>query len=76
MTGKEDQAVKLEVFDPPMCCSSGVCGPNVDKRNIKVPDQDEFRTSYSPVSKEYRPGPGSKKRSGRGSGIGSLSGEI
>ncbi|MDX9866294.1 MAG: arsenite efflux transporter metallochaperone ArsD [Kiritimatiellia bacterium] len=21
---------KLEVFDPPMCCSSGVCGPNVN----------------------------------------------
>lgn len=21
---------KLEVFDPPMCCSSGVCGPNID----------------------------------------------
>ncbi len=21
---------KLEVFDPPMCCSTGVCGPNVD----------------------------------------------
>ncbi len=21
---------KLQVFDPPMCCSSGVCGPNVD----------------------------------------------
>ena len=21
---------KLEVFDPPMCCSSGVCGPEVD----------------------------------------------
>lgn len=20
----------LEVFDPPMCCSSGVCGPDVD----------------------------------------------
>lgn len=20
----------LEVFDPPMCCSSGVCGPSVD----------------------------------------------
>ncbi len=20
----------LEVFDPPMCCSTGVCGPNVD----------------------------------------------
>jgi AhpD family alkylhydroperoxidase len=23
--------VKLEVYDPPMCCSSGVCGPNVDQ---------------------------------------------
>ena len=22
--------MKLEVFDPPMCCSSGVCGPTVD----------------------------------------------
>jgi hypothetical protein len=21
---------KLEVFDPPMCCSSGVCGPQID----------------------------------------------
>lgn len=26
--------IKLEVFDPPMCCSSGVCGPNVDKRLV------------------------------------------
>ncbi len=22
--------MKLEVFDPPMCCSSGVCEPDVD----------------------------------------------
>ena len=21
---------KIDVFDPPMCCSSGVCGPHVD----------------------------------------------
>ena len=21
---------KLDVYDPPMCCSTGVCGPNVD----------------------------------------------
>jgi hypothetical protein len=21
---------KIQVFDPPMCCSTGVCGPNVD----------------------------------------------
>lgn len=22
--------IKVEVFDPPMCCPTGVCGPNVD----------------------------------------------
>lgn len=22
--------MKMEVFDPPMCCSTGVCGPKVD----------------------------------------------
>lgn len=22
--------IKLEVYDPPMCCSSGVCGPNIN----------------------------------------------
>lgn len=26
---------KLEVFDPVMCCSSGVCGPNVDARLVQ-----------------------------------------
>jgi len=23
---------KLEVFDPPMCCSTGMCGPSVDPK--------------------------------------------
>ena len=23
---------KVQVFDPPMCCSTGVCGPNVDPK--------------------------------------------
>lgn len=27
--------VKVEVFDPPMCCSSGVCGPNVDPKLVQ-----------------------------------------
>ena len=26
---------KLEVFDPPMCCASGVCGPKVDKKLVR-----------------------------------------
>ena len=27
---------KVEVFDPPMCCSTGVCGPSVDKTLARV----------------------------------------
>jgi len=26
---------ELQVFDPPMCCSSGVCGPNVDPALVR-----------------------------------------
>jgi arsenite methyltransferase len=27
---KEETMKSVEVFDPPMCCSTGVCGPKVD----------------------------------------------
>ena len=26
---------KLEIYDPPMCCSTGVCGPSVDPKLIQ-----------------------------------------
>jgi hypothetical protein len=26
---------KLEVFDPPMCCSTGICGPSVDPKLVR-----------------------------------------
>ncbi len=26
---------RVEVFDPPMCCSTGVCGPNVDPKLVR-----------------------------------------
>lgn len=26
---------KLEVFDPPMCCSTGICGPSVDPKIVR-----------------------------------------
>ena len=26
----DGRSKKVQVYDPPMCCSSGVCGPNVD----------------------------------------------
>lgn len=27
---------KMEIFDPAMCCSTGVCGPSVDKNLLRV----------------------------------------
>jgi arsenite methyltransferase len=30
LTTKGKNMNKVEVFDPPMCCSTGVCGPSVD----------------------------------------------
>lgn len=27
---------KLEIFDPAMCCSTGVCGPSIDKNLMRV----------------------------------------
>ncbi len=26
---------KIEVYDPPMCCSTGVCGPDVDLKLVR-----------------------------------------
>ncbi len=26
---------KLEIYDPPMCCSTGVCGPEVEPRLVQ-----------------------------------------
>ena len=27
--------VKIEIFDPPMCCPTGVCGPDVDPKLVQ-----------------------------------------
>ena len=29
---------KIVIYDPPMCCSSGTCGPNPDQTLIKFQD--------------------------------------
>ena len=34
--------MKLEVFDPPMCCSSGLCGPNVNPELVKFSSDLEW----------------------------------
>ena len=28
--------IKIQIFDPPMCCSTGICGPTIDPVLIQV----------------------------------------
>lgn len=28
--------MKIEIYDPAMCCSTGVCGPNVDPELVRI----------------------------------------
>jgi len=28
--------MKLEIYDPAMCCSTGVCGPSVDPEMVRI----------------------------------------
>jgi hypothetical protein len=32
----EGDAGRLEIFDPPMCCPTGMCGPTIDKGLLDV----------------------------------------
>ncbi|MDZ7717525.1 MAG: arsenite efflux transporter metallochaperone ArsD [Balneolaceae bacterium] len=34
MNTQTDIQTKIEVYDPPMCCSTGVCGPEVDQKLV------------------------------------------
>ncbi len=31
-----DQTIKLEIYEPAMCCASGVCGPSVDPELLRI----------------------------------------
>ena len=55
MTGQEDKPVKLEVFDPPMCCSSGVCGPIVDKKLVQFSAALEWLRNQGVQVERYNP---------------------
>lgn len=32
----------VEFFEPPMCCSTGVCGPSVDEKLVKLMENIEL----------------------------------
>ena len=35
---KQNMNKKIVIYDPPMCCSTGVCGPNPDQTLISLQD--------------------------------------
>jgi len=45
----------VEVFDPPMCCSSGVCGPKVDKRLVQFSAALEWLRTQGVQVERYNP---------------------
>ncbi|MCC5912128.1 MAG: arsenite efflux transporter metallochaperone ArsD [Clostridiaceae bacterium] len=40
--------MKIEIYDPPMCCSTGICGPSVDETLVKLQENLEtLKKKYS-----------------------------
>lgn len=34
--------MKIEIFEPTMCCSSGICGPSVDGKLVQISEDIEI----------------------------------
>jgi hypothetical protein len=34
--------MKLEIFEPTMCCSTGICGPSVDDKLVRINENIEL----------------------------------
>jgi hypothetical protein len=32
----KENTIKIEIFDPPLCCPTGICGPTVDQTLISI----------------------------------------
>ena len=49
--------MKLEFYEKSMCCSSGVCGPSVDDKLVRVSENIEhLKNKYSDLEvKRYQP---------------------
>ncbi len=45
----------VQVFDPPMCCSSGACGPKVDKRLVEFSAALEWLRGQGVQVERYNP---------------------
>lgn len=32
----DEKLIQIEIFDPPMCCSTGLCGPDIDPALLDI----------------------------------------
>ena len=55
MTRKEKPAIKLQVFDPVMCCSSSLCGSNVDDKLVQFSAALEWLRAQGVLVERYNP---------------------
>ena len=46
---------EIQIFDPPMCCSSGVCGPNVDTKLVQFVAALDWLRSQGIQVERYNP---------------------
>ena len=46
---------RVDVFDPPMCCSSGVCGPKVDERLVAFSAALEWLKAQGVATQRFNP---------------------
>ncbi|WP_432663120.1 arsenite efflux transporter metallochaperone ArsD [Wukongibacter baidiensis] len=45
--------MKIEFFEPPMCCPTGVCGPSVDEKLVKLMENIEhLKKKYEDIQIE------------------------
>ena len=44
---------KIEIYDPPLCCPTGVCGPNVDPKLVQFAADLEWLKSRDVMVERY-----------------------
>lgn len=44
---------KIEVYDPPMCCSTGICGPSVDEKLVRFVADLDWLKSQGVIVERY-----------------------
>lgn len=44
----------IELFEPPMCCATGICGPSVDERLVRLQENIQLLKDKYPGIEIYR----------------------